>query len=324
MDALRAYMEGHPEPSSSLDALTELSARLGSPALVLLSFAPRLADAVERGDFRSLLISADAVERNAANLAGEIAAWEWDAQAATAANGRPDDRTADLTRLLVHEVRTPITIIQGCAATLRRALDHLDRSNLMKMAEAIERSAARLSELIASFQYAEGFSDDPAELHLESVALGAFTSQVVGELEPLTAPHSTNVLVVNEVDISADPVRLRQVITNLIGNASKFSPPRSPIRILIDRFDANARLSVLDHGPGVPEERREEVFERFARLDQSVPGAGLGLWVSRAIARAHGGDLTVNPAAEGGACFVLDVPVRETGDVNPRSRGRSR
>jgi signal transduction histidine kinase len=307
-DATKTSMKGRPEASNP-DALTELSARLGAPTSVLLSFAPRLTDAVERGDSRSLLISADVIERNAANLAGEIAAWEREVHAA-GSNGRKDALDADLTQLLIHEVRTPITIIKGCAATLRRALDHLGRGNLMKMAEAIEQSTARLSELIASFQDAEGFSGDPAELRLERVELGAFTSQVMGELEPLTRPHSTSVLVVKEVDISADPVRLRQVITNLIGNASKFSPPHSPIRTFIDRVDRIARLSVLDNGPGVPEEHREEVFERFARLDPSVPGAGLGLWVSRAIARAHGGDLKVTGASEGGACFVLDLPAR--------------
>jgi signal transduction histidine kinase len=307
-DSVKTSDTGRPEASPNIDALTELSARLGAPASVLRSFAPRLADAVARGDSRSLLISADIIERNAGNLAGEIARWELEGQAASSARDRQDPRTAELTRLFVHEVRTPITIIKGCAATLRRALDHLDRANLMKMADAIERSAARLSELIASFQDAGGFSGDPAELRLERFELGAFASQVVAELAPLTAPHSTTVLVLDEVDISADPVRLRQVITNIIGNASKFSPPNSPIRTLIDRSDGHARLKVLDHGPGVPEGRREEVFERFARLDRSVPGAGLGLWVSRSIARAHGGDLTVTSSAEGGACFVLALP----------------
>jgi signal transduction histidine kinase len=292
----------------SLDVLTELSVRLSAPASVLLSFAPRLADAVDRGDSRSLLISADVIERNAGNLADEIARWEIYTGAASSSEVGADPHTAELTRLFVHEVRTPITIIQGCAATLRRALDLLDRANLVKMADAIERSAARLSELIASFQDVEGFSGDPTELRLERIELGAFASQVVGDLEPLTAPHSTSVRVLEEVDISADPVRLRQVITNLIGNATKFSPPSSPIRTLIDRVDGDAQLIVLDDGPGVPERSREEVFEQFSRLDPSVPGAGLGLWVSRAIARAHGGELRVTDSAEGGACFVLALP----------------
>lgn len=291
------------------DALTELSARLSASASVLLSFAPRLADAVQRGDSASLLICADIIERNAENLAVEIAGWEERARPSSSGDTHTDAHTAELTRLFVHEVRTPITIVQGCAATLKRALDHLDRGNLTKMAAAIERGAARLSELIASFQDAEGFSGDPSELRLESVEMGAFVSQVVRELEPLTHPHPISVLVAEEIVASVDPVRLRQVITNLIGNASKFTPSSSPIRVMVERGDQGARLSVVDHGPGIPEERREEVFERFARIDPSVPGAGLGLWVSRAIARAHGGNLIVTGTSEVGACFVLTLPL---------------
>jgi two-component system, OmpR family, sensor kinase len=306
-DAPKTSVEDRPEATRNLDALSEVSARLAAPASVLLSVAPRLATAVDRGDSRSLLISADIIERNAENLAREIAEWEG-AHKSSVADRDQGARTADLTQLLVHEVRTPITIIQGCAATLRRALDHLDRRNLTKMAEAIERSAVRLSELIASFQDAEGFSGEPSELRLERFELGAFANQILKDLEPLTNPHPTGVLVAEEIAVSADPVRMRQVITNLVGNAVKFTPANSVIRVTVDRVDNAARLSVTDNGPGIPEDRRDEVFERFARINPSVPGAGLGLWVSKAIAHAHGGDLTVTSSAEGGACFVLTLP----------------
>jgi signal transduction histidine kinase len=305
-DAPKTSVEDRPEVGN-LEALNEVSARLAAPVSVLLSFAPRLATALDRGDSSSLLISADVIERNAENLARQIAEWEEGHEAASA--GRDQDlRTADLTQLFVHEVRTPITIIQGCAATLRRALDHLDRRNLTKMADAIEQSAVRLSELIASFQDAEGFSGDSTELRLERFELGAFANQILKDLEPLTNPHPTGVLVAEEIVVMADPVRLRQIITNLVGNAAKFTPATSPIRVTVERVDKAAQLSVTDHGPGIPEGRRDEIFERFARINASVPGAGLGLWVSKAIARAHGGDLTVTSSAEGGACFVLTLP----------------
>jgi signal transduction histidine kinase len=306
-DAPKTSVEDRPEVTNNLDALNEVSTRLAAPASVLLSFAPRLATAVDRGDARSLLISADIIERNADNLAREVAEWEGRHEA-SATHLDQAVRSDDLTQLFVHEVRTPITIIQGCAATLNRALDHLDRRNLTKMAEAIERSAVRLGELIASFQDAEAFSGDPSELRRERFELGAFANQVLKDLEPLTNPHPTGVLVAKEVVVSADPVRLRQVITNLVGNAAKFTPATSAIRVTVERIDKTAQLSVTDSGPGIPEGRRDEIFERFARVDPSVPGAGLGLWVSRAIAGAHGGDLTVTSSTEGGACFVLTIP----------------
>jgi signal transduction histidine kinase len=290
-------------PPVGSDALLELSSRLAAPASVLLSFAPRLVAAITRGDSTTLLISADVIERNAENLSTEVARWEERARGGEESNPETEELT-----LLVHEVRTPITIVHGCAATLKRALDHLDRDNLLKMANAVERSVLRLNELIASFRDAEGFVGDPRELNTESVELGAFASQVVRELEPLTHPHPVSVLVVDEVRVMADAVRLRQVLTNLIGNAVKFTASNTPIRVTVERVDDNASLSVLDRGSGIPESRREEVFERFARLDRSVPGAGLGLWVSRAIARAHGGELAAMASPEGGSCFVLSLP----------------
>jgi signal transduction histidine kinase len=105
---------------------------------------------------------------------------------------------------------------------------------------------------------------------------------------------------------SVDPVRICQVLTNLISNAYKFAPSGSRARVVVEQSDGGMTIAVSDEGPGVPEQRRDQLFEKFERLGQEGPGMGLGLYISRAIARAHGGDLTLGPD---GRTFVLAVPL---------------
>jgi signal transduction histidine kinase len=81
------------------------------------------------------------------------------------------------------------------------------------------------------------------------------------------------------------------------------------VRVDVATRDGNVEVLVLDQGPGVPAERRPELFQKFARLGGDGAGMGLGLFISRAIARAHGGDLTLTDRSDGGACFALSLPL---------------
>ena len=91
----------------------------------------------------------------------------------------------------------------------------------------------------------------------------------------------------------ADTARLRQVLTNLVVNAAKFAPRDTPIRINARSVDGSVVIEVEDEGPGIPEDKREVVFEKFKRLERGGSGIGLGLFISRALMRSMGGDLTV-------------------------------
>jgi two-component system sensor histidine kinase KdpD len=109
-----------------------------------------------------------------------------------------------------------------------------------------------------------------------------------------------------------DPVRLEQVLVNLIDNAVKFSPNGSPIRVDLRSLAPDVvELAVADQGPGIPPQARDHIFERFFQVDgQGTSGMGLGLHISRQIVLLHGGTLEAEFPSEGGTCFRLTLPVK--------------
>ena len=138
-----------------------------------------------------------------------------------------------------------------------------------------------------------------AELVDEAVAAAnaSGASGVVGDVQA-GLPH-----------VSGDRGRLRQVLGNLIENAVKFSPPARRWRSRLRRLNGRVQVTVTDHGDGIPPEHQEKIFEQFGRVDgTNKPGSGLGLYISRAIAEAHGGTLDVSSAPGQGATFRLSLP----------------
>ncbi len=115
-----------------------------------------------------------------------------------------------------------------------------------------------------------------------------------------------------QVTALADPQRTWQILSNLVSNALKFSPPDTAVQVRLRSGDGSVAVEVADHGPGVPAEQREMLFGRFARLPSSVttPGAGLGLFIARSLAEVQGGGLELaGPSSEGGgATFTLTLP----------------
>jgi len=104
-------------------------------------------------------------------------------------------------------------------------------------------------------------------------------------------------------------VRLEQILVNLLSNAIRHSPERASVQLKIEAAPADVAFAVIDHGPGVPAELRERIFEPFERFDpHSGLGTGLGLPVSRRLAATLGGELTVEETAGGGATFILKLP----------------
>jgi signal transduction histidine kinase len=108
--------------------------------------------------------------------------------------------------------------------------------------------------------------------------------------------------------VVVDPVRIRQVLTNLITNAVKFSPPRTPIDVTITQLHGTFELTVTDRGSGISDEQRPRLFTKFTRLSANTSGMGLGLYLSRGIARAHGGELRLARSSPDGSTFAVELP----------------
>jgi signal transduction histidine kinase len=111
-----------------------------------------------------------------------------------------------------------------------------------------------------------------------------------------------------DVSLNIDPVRIEEVVTNLIDNAMKYGPEDKPIDIEIAEDADAVRVAVRDHGPGIAPDQRERIFEAFHRAGSQTRGVGLGLHVAREIVKLHGGSLDVQDGAGGGAKFVMSLP----------------
>lgn len=216
---------------------------------------------------------------------------------------RDAESLEELVSVFVHELKTPIAAVQGLAVTLARSLDELDRETALRIAETLERSAQHLGELVRSFE------TGGLVLRPEPTALAALVRETVEELRPVLAERQVELALDDALRPTLDPVRIRQVVTNLLSNAARYTPPGSPLEVTLRRAGETAELAVRDHGPGIPAHEAERLFERNAQLSAGGPGSGLGLFVSRAVARAHGGDLVAEAPEGAGALVVLRLPL---------------
>jgi PAS domain S-box-containing protein len=218
--------------------------------------------------------------------------------------------------MVVHELRTPLTVITGMLSTLRERMDVLPSATTRELVDAAGRNARQMAELLDAVSDARRASHGllpvvPERTDLSRLIRDAVADGVSGQggVAPIIRTDSA-------VEAMVDPMRVRQVVANLMSNAYKFSPPGAPVTVTVTSHDGTAEVTVHDQGPGIPDERRDELFTKFGRLGQTGHGMGLGLYISRAIARAHGGELELRDGP--GATFVLTLPLRTRVEVESR------
>lgn len=206
----------------------------------------------------------------------------------------------ELSRLavLVHEVRSPVAALSAIAESLRDEDDGGPaRLELAHLAIAACRGIERVvvDAALASIRLE---SVDVAALVNEAVATAAL---VGGRVEGRVSHDLPNV--------TADPLRLRQALDNLIANALIHAGPDPMVMVCAISGGKRVRISVQDSGDGVPPAQQERIFERGVRLDAARAGSGLGLAIARAITDAHGGELTLQSAPGEGATFTIVLPL---------------
>lgn len=211
--------------------------------------------------------------------------------------------------LLAHELAAPLTALAGFAELLVSTDDPAVRA---RAAAVIERNARLARSALALVSDVAAVEEGNLRLRREPTALGSVVSDAIALAEAridATLPVDVDL---TETLLSCDPDRLVELLGNLFTNASKYSPPEGRIRVWSDEPTTDRlRLHVTDSGPGVPSSRVGLIFRKFGRADRLTRGTGLGLYLSRGIARAHGGDLLYRQAPGGGADFVLELPLAE-------------
>ena len=220
-----------------------------------------------------------------------------------------------------HELRTPLTSIMALAETLEAgAID--DQEHNRRFLSIIQKNAARMHRLIDDILELSAIEAGNVKVQPEAVQLHALVEDVVGSLSAVATTRRITVrnLVVPEVKVFADPHRLVQMLTNLIDNAIKFNREGGAVSIKYDN-NASDRISVEDTGEGIPAHHLDRLFERFYRVDRArsreLGGTGLGLAIVKHLAKAHGGEVTVESRFGEGTQFTIDLP-RQTDGAGER------
>ena len=226
---------------------------------------------------------------------------------------RADEMKTNFIALASHELRTPVTTIQGLATTLNRVGDQLDSNQRHELRQALERQAARMATLVEQLL-------DLSRLDAEAIAISPERFNVherLVEIVSVAAPDDVGVVQVSaprDLEASADPSALDRIVSNLVTNALRYGSP--PVIVDASQHDRHLRISVEDRGEGVPPQFVPDLFERFTRggRDRAVGGTGLGLAIARSYARAHDGDLVYEVAEPCGARFQLILPTKPNGN----------
>jgi signal transduction histidine kinase len=220
-----------------------------------------------------------------------------------------------------HELRAPLAVVLGSLETLAGRDGELTPEERRELIDMAARQSQRLKRLAAQLLLATRLEQAEVEDDAETVADAI---RVVGEAEramELLHPGRQVRLdaATRPLPVRAAPETVLQVLTNLLDNAAKYSPPDAPIGVTARQAGSSAVITVSDSGPGVPPEQRERIFERFTQLgsdqDNRGDGVGLGLFIARELARSVGGDLTVCPDSSGHS-----VEARAAGDARPAGR----
>ncbi len=223
---------------------------------------------------------------------------------------------SEFTSTLSHELRTPLTSILGSLQLLRTGvLGDLDKEQ-DELVEIAEKNSKRLLDLINEVLDIEKIESGRMSLTPEPVALAELLREAVQLNQGFADRFSVKLALLDDVPpvaVRADRKRLMQVVTNLLSNAAKFSPPNGVVEVTVSRRGENVRVGVGDRGPGIPEAFRGRIFGRFAQAHSADArikgGSGLGLAISKRLVEMMQGEIGFEDRDGGGTMFFFELPV---------------
>lgn len=217
-----------------------------------------------------------------------------------------------------HELRTPLTSIKGSLGLIKSGAVGELPEKLRRMLDIAYNNSDRLIRLINDLLDIEKISAGKVEFRMRPFHLELLLMEAIEANKGFGEQHQVAFVMTEGVPdaiVSGDHDRLMQVLTNLMSNAAKFSPQHGQVEISLQRRGSMFRVSVTDHGPGIPQEFQGKIFQRFSQADSSDArqkgGTGLGLSISRAIVEQHGGSIGFDTRVDAGTTFFFDIPVLE-------------
>lgn len=266
------------------------------------------------------------VEERTAALAASTAR-EREARLAAEAAARARD---EFLSIAAHELKTPVTGLRATAQILARKLqkDTTDLPNWLRDGlHTVDQQSERLTRLIGQVLDISRIDQAKLESNWDPTDLASMLSRLVETFQARGSQHEFTFAADGPLVIQADPVGIEQVMSNLLDNAIKYSPQGGGIDVEVSKADAEyARVSVRDHGLGIPPEKRDAIFERFyqAHADDHRSGLGLGLYICRQIVAQHGGSIIAEFPPDGGTRFVVTLPVHVNVRVGEASEAPAR
>ena len=218
----------------------------------------------------------------------------------------------DFISTVSHELRTPLGFIKGYVTTLLREDTEWDDASQKDFLEIIDDEADRLRELIDNLLDSSRLESGTLSMTFEPARLGPVVRAIIQRIESATPEIDVITEMPDDLPIlEIDSTRIAQVLDNFLTNASKYAPG-AKVNIKVDADDERVRVEVRDEGPGIPQEHLTHLFERFYRIPKNAAtrGTGLGLYISRKIIDAHGGEIGVESIVGEGTSFFFTLPVK--------------
>lgn len=231
---------------------------------------------------------------------------------------RTDALRAALLTSVSHDLRTPLTAIKAAASSLLQQDVEWDNEERQSFALSIEGEADRLNRLVGNLLDMSRIEGGVLKPEKEWYPLTVLVHDVLNRLRPLLATRPLHVDIPHDLTvIELDYVQIDQVLTNMLENAVRYSPPQSPIDISVLFGDTDVTVRIADRGYGIPEEDLERIFDKFYRVLPRQPvaehpaGSGLGLAICKGVMEAHGGRIWAEQRPGGGSLFSMTLPIAQ-------------
>ncbi len=214
-----------------------------------------------------------------------------------------------------HEFRTPLSALKASVELLLDGVGAFTTDETLELARSIHFSVTSLQTLVDNLLESVSIEAGRFRIRRRPTDLASLVAEATAWMKPLLERRNQE-LITRLPDrlpmLSVDPMRLTQVLVNLLSNASKYGPTDEPIELSAEYMDGAIKVSVADHGSGVPLDQRDDIFHRFIRLDNKDTaqyGVGLGLSVVKTIVESHGGAVGLDERPGSGSIFWFTIPL---------------
>jgi signal transduction histidine kinase len=228
---------------------------------------------------------------------------------------RVEQQKDEFVTMIHHEVRAPLTAVRGAIGLLSGGVAGELSDSARELVDIAHRNSERMERLVSDIMSARKLDSGRLDFHLTEVKPMDLVKEAVEATAAYGQKYGVRFIVegdFGDVTVRVDPDRLIQVLTNVLSNAVRFSPSGGVVSLTASVSPAMARVAVSDRGPGIAEEFRDQVFEKFARADDGSwrhrSGTGLGMSISKGIMEELGGSISFETASGVGTTFFVDIP----------------